>query len=309
MLFPVVEVTRLLSNLIKSGFVAFSQDNTLVIDTNKNKIIKSIDDAVEEIALSEEDSVEEVLAEALIRDAELEGADFGDDLLTMDTSELPDFSTSMEGIKQIADKVVKSAKEEADSIVGQAHNEAEQMRASAYDEAERIKQQAKEEGYETGYNEGMAAAQQELQRKSDALEQRIQEAELELQEKEENLVKDTECKMVDLLCHLIPSVTGVVIENQREVLLYLINNAMQDLDNSKKFVIKISSDDYEIVEEHKEEIYGALNPNIELEIFEDAKLAPMQCLIETDNGIVDVSLDVQLYNLITALKLMVKDKE
>lgn len=298
-----------MSNLIKSGFVAFSQDNTLVIDTNKNKIIKAIDDATEEIALSEEASVEEALAEALIRDAELEGADFGDDLLTMDTSELPNFSDSMEGIKKVADKVVKSAKEEADSIVSQAHNEVEQMRAAAYDEAEHIKQQAKQEGYEAGYNEGMTAAQKEMQIKSDALEQRMQEVELELREKEEILVKNTEYRMVELLCHLIPSVTGVVIENQKEVLLYLINNAMQDLDNSNKFVIKVSTDDYEAVAERKEEIYGALNPNIELEIFEDAKLTPMQCLIETDNGIVDVSLDVQLNNLITALKLMVKDKE
>ena len=82
---------------------------------------------------------------------------------------------------------------------------------------------------------------------------------------------------------------------------------MQDLDNSKHFVIKVSSNDYEELLERKDEIYGALNPAIEMEIFEDAKLTAMQCLIETDNGIVDVSLDVQLDNLITALKLMVKE--
>lgn len=309
MLFPVVEVTRLLSNLIKSGFVAFSQDNTLVIDANENKIIKAIDEASDEAAAALQDSVEEALAEALIRDAELEGVDFGEDVLTMDTSELPHISDSPEEIKQVTDEVLKSAKEEAESIVDRAHDEAEQLRAAAYDEAEEMKQQAKEEGYQNGYEEGMATARQELENKSKALDQRMQEVELELQEKEAALIQNTEQKMVDLLCQLIPSITGVVIENQRDVLLYLINNAMQDLDNSKKFVIRVSLDDYELLAERQDEIYGALNPNVELELFQDAKLAPMQCQIETDNGIVDVSLDVQLHNLLTALKLMVKGKE
>ena len=58
---------------------------------------------------------------------------------------------------------------------------------------------------------------------------------------------------------------------------------------------------------NKDNIYGALNPGIKLEIFEDSKLSKMQCLIETDNGIVDLSLDVQLGNLKKALKMMIKE--
>lgn len=296
-----------MSNLIKSGFVAFSQNNKLVIDANENKIIKAIDTVANEVTAEREDSVEEALAEAFIRDAELEGMDFGEDVLTMDTSELPNLSNSTQELNQVADKVMQSAKSEAELIVNQAHDEAERMRAAAYDEGEHIKQQAREEGYRAGFDQGMDDAQKELHEKSEALERRLQEAELAFKEKEAALINNTEHKMVDLLCQFIPCITGVVIENQRDVLLYMINTAMQDLDNSKHFVIKVSIDDYEDVADRKDEIYGALNPNVELEIFEDAKLAPMQCLIETDNGIVDVSLDVQLENLITALKLMVKE--
>ena len=45
-----------------------------------------------------------------------------------------------------------------------------------------------------------------------------------------------------------------------------------------------------------------------IELFEDAKLSRYQCSIETDNGMIDLSLDVQMDNLITALKLMVKEQ-
>lgn len=295
-----------MSNLIKSGFVAFSQDNKLVIDANQHKIIQALDTAVEEAAQNDA-SVEEALAEALVRDAEIEGMEFGEDLLTMDTSELPNLPDSTDKLKQMAEDIVKSAKSEAEIIVNQAHDEVEHMRAAAYEEAKDIRQTAHEEGYAAGYREGADTAARELQEQSEALENRRQELEQEYSEKEEILVSNTERKMVDLLCQLIPTITGVVIDNQQDALLYMINTAMRDLDNSRHFVVKVSTGDYEAVADRKEEIYGALNPNIDLEIFEDAQLAAMQCLIETDNGIVDVSLDVQLDNLITALKLMIKE--
>lgn len=297
-----------MSNLIKSGFIAFSQNDKLVIDANENKIIKAIDADVEEKRAVEQTSVEEALAEALIHDAELEGVEFDDgNLLTMDTSSLPLLGLSEEEKQLRIDEFLQTARAEADVIISKAHDEAEQLRAEAFDEAERIKQQAQEEGYQIGYNEAIEKASIEVAKKEEELDHRIQMAEQDLKNREELLVKETENQMIDLLCQLIPSITGVVIDNQKDVLLYMINAAMHDLDNSKNFVIKVSSDDYSELLERKEEIYGALNPAIDMEIFEDAKLMPMQCMIETDNGIVDVSLDVQLDNLITALRLMTKE--
>ncbi len=297
-----------MSNLIKSGFVAFAQNDKLVINANENKIIKAIDADVEEKRVSEQTSVEEALAEALIHDAELDGVDFDEgNLLTMDTTSMSHLLVSEEEKQQRIDELLQTAHADADAIVSKAHDEAEQLRAEAFDEAERIKSQAKEDGYQNGYNEAMENASVEIAQKEADLEHRMQLVEQELQEREAILTKEMENQMIDLLCQLIPSITGVVIDGQKDVLLYMINNAMHDLDNSKNFVIKVSSDDYNELLERKEEIYGALNSAIDMEIFEDSKLEPMQCMIETDNGIVDVSLDVQLDNLITALRLMTKE--
>lgn len=306
MLFPVVEVTKSLSNLIKSGFVAFSQNDKLIINANENKIIKAIDSVAEESSVEHTVTVEEALAEALIMDAELDGADFGgDDYLVIDKEQSEDAAQSEEALQQVADEIIQTAQAEAEAIVGKAHDEAEQLRGQAYDEAEQIRANAKDEGYRAGYEEAMEIANKEIAEKEEKLQQQKIELEQVYQEKESALLYETEHRMVDLLCQLIPSITGVMVENQKDVLLYMINAAMHDLDNSKHFVIKVSQTDYEELVERKAEIYGALNPAIHMEIFEDAKLSSMQCLIETDNGIVDISLDVQLENLITALKLMI----
>lgn len=295
----------MLSNLIKSGFVAFSRENALVIDANENKIIKGIEETEQEAAALFEDSVEEELAEAMIQDAGLDDESKEDDaLLAMNADNIKTLSSSLPGI---ASEMVKAAKTEAEEIVAGAHEEVRQLRAQAYEEAEEIKKQAREEGYQKGYQEGLDTANHECIQKKEEMEQQMQEFIARLEEQEELLVRTTEQKMVDLLCQLIPAVTGVVIEDQKDVILYMINAAMRDLDNSRHFVIRVSGDDYKEVSERKEEIYGAGNPNIDLEVFEDAKLSPMECLIETDNGIVDLSLGVQLDNLKKALKLMIQE--
>ena len=298
-----------MSNLIKSGFVAFSDDNTLVIDANENKIIKGIDNAIEEANLSKQSSVEEAIAEAMLEDAEIEGLELSDTdtSLTMDTSLLPDLSEVLtSNASSSAEDIINSAKKEAEEIVEHAHDEAERMRGEAYDEAASIRETAKEEGYNEGYESGTSKALQELEEKNREIDEKIAAAEASIAEKEEQLILDTENKMAKWLIGMVAHITGVSIEGMQGVLLYMINNAMRELDNSRHFVIKVSPDDYIEVSEHKDDIYGALNPGIELEVFEDAKLEKYQCLIETDNGIVDISLDAQFDNLTKALKLMIK---
>lgn len=305
LLFPVVEVTRSLSNLIKSGFVAFSQNNALVIDTNKNHIIESIENASLQ-EMKAEESAEEALAAALIRDVGLDEESEAESSLSDGKSDEA-LDISKEEAMQQSQEILKAAKQEAEEIVNQVHKETEQMRAAAYDEVENIKKQAHEEGYQTGYSDGSSQVIAEYEEKKAQLDAQAVQNEQLLMEKEKEFIAKTEHKMVDLLCQLIPSITGVSIENERNVLLHIINMAMRDLENSSKFVIRVSCDDYEMLSERKDEIYGARNPGIELEIYEDAKLQAMQCLIDTDNGIVDVSLDVQLNNLIKALKLLIRE--
>lgn len=299
MLFPGVEVTRLLSNLIKS-FVAFSKEDALVIDANKNHIIENINASLEQKAA--EQTAEEALAAEMIRDVGLDG-----DSEHVEGSFSGEFQNlSEEDVAQQTEELLRMAKLEAEEIVNQAHQEVEQMRIAAYDETEEIKQQAKEEGYQAGYSEGGSQIIAEYEEKKAQLEAQIAENEQLLLEKERTLVEDTERQMVEWLCRMLPEITGVFVEKERDVLLYMVNKAMRDLDNSKKFVIRVSGADYGMLAERKDEIYGALNPGIEVEIFEDAKLNAMQCVIDTDNGMVDLSLDVQLDNLIKALKLMIQ---
>lgn len=298
-----MEVTRLLSNLIKSGFVAFEKENAVVIDANKNKIIEAVD-SMNMQDIKNEESVEEALAAALIQDVGL--YEDQSDVLTFDSNVFGDLSgASEEERQQVVDDILGNAQKEADEIIANAHEEVEQMRAQMYEEIENLRERSEREGFEQGYAEGSEKSMQESEELKNNLQQQIEENEQRFIEDKRKFLQETEHKMVDLLCELIPKLIGVSIADKYSVLLYIVNSAMQNLENSNRYVIRVSSEDYALIAEHKQDIYGAMNPNVDIEIFEDAKLEALQCQIDTDHGIVDVSLDVQLESLIQTLKMMV----
>ncbi|MDO5156997.1 MAG: FliH/SctL family protein [Eubacteriales bacterium] len=292
-----------MSNLIKSGFVAFEKENAVVIDANKNKIIEAVD-SMNMQDIKNEESVEEALAAALIQDVGL--YEDQSDVLTFDSNVFGDLSgASEEERQQVVDDILGNAQKEADEIIANAHEEVEQMRAQMYEEIENLRERSEREGFEQGYAEGSEKSMQESEELKNNLQQQIEENEQRFIEDKRKFLQETEHKMVDLLCELIPKLIGVSIADKYSVLLYIVNSAMQNLENSNRYVIRVSSEDYALIAEHKQDIYGAMNPNVDIEIFEDAKLEALQCQIDTDHGIVDVSLDVQLESLIQTLKMMV----
>lgn len=265
-----------MSNVIKSGFVAFAHDDKLVIDSEllyaekENKVIRSIDEQDEDI-----------------EDLELE------DILEDNTYK----ETEFEEKRVLADMMLQDAKTQSERMLSEARLQAAQIMESA-----------KQDGYQAGYAEGIEKAEQE---KQDALKELQKQVELDklqvlsaIEAEKNQFLNDAEPKMAALACDLVTKLTGIVVEEQKDVLFYIINRTMRDIEDSKHFIVKVSEEDYELLESRKDEIYGANNPGIFLEIFADVKLSRNQCVIETDNGMVDCSLDVQLKNLIRDIRLL-----
>lgn len=117
-------------------------------------------------------------------------------------------------------------------------------------------------------------------------------------------IRDAEGKIVDVACGLVEKLTGILVQEYKPVMLYMINQVLNEEDASRKFVIRVSQEHYAYISDNYDRLAGAANPSITIEVFEDSKLKPGQCLIESETGIVDLSMDVQVRNLITAIKLL-----
>lgn len=215
-------------------------------------------------------------------------------------------ATSMDTGKAVAmnEAVLSDAMYKAKELREDATNKALKIIADANEEAEAIREAARQEGYNAGLEEG----NMEAMRRADVYLQDIQtqqDKQLEAEkQKLEELYEENQKALVDLSAQLIAKMTGILVDDYEPVMLYMINSAIAEADSSGKFVIKVSEDNYGYISDNKDRILGAMNPNIELEIFGDIKLDGRQCIIETDNGIIDLSMDVQVKNLITAMKLL-----
>ncbi|MGN0481853.1 MAG: FliH/SctL family protein, partial [Lachnospiraceae bacterium] len=113
-----------------------------------------------------------------------------------------------------------------------------------------------------------------------------------------------EPELVETITALFEKVVHVISEDNSQLVIDLINNAMHNMDTGNSFLIRVSPDDYPFVVNHQGKIYCAMSKDIQIEIFEDASLQKNQCRIESEFGVYDCSLDIQMGNLIRDIKLM-----
>lgn len=188
-----------------------------------------------------------------------------------------------------AEKVLASAREEAKIIIEKAMQEAEQIKVETLSKARK-----------QGYNEGIEKSQKELKEKQKLLETER----LELIKEYEIKVARLEPEMADIMANLIEKLTGILMEDHKEVIQHLVGKAFQGLDKIDWINLRVGQEDYEFLLTKKEQLIEALGRNIPLDIIEDPGLRKNQCLIETELKVIDCSLNVQLSNLITDLKLL-----
>lgn len=190
--------------------------------------------------------------------------------------------------------------ESATVIINDAKREAQNILEDARKEAERIKKDAYSEASKKGYGDGLLQNQKEInQLKAD-----YQEKARSLKKEYDEMAASLEPQMADIIARLVEKITGIVIEDQEEVILYLIDKALKNLDKCTEYTVRVSKEDYEYVSMRKNLLLGAIGREVSFYIVEDVNLGKNQCMIETELKVINCSLDVQMNNLIMDLKLI-----
>nr|WP_196810113.1 FliH/SctL family protein [Butyrivibrio sp. WCD3002] len=210
--------------------------------------------------------------------------------------EEPQFN--LDEIQAQIDEQLRMADEQAKQIVADAQAQAEEIRNQAMEEG-------KAAGYDEGYQQGVAEAQQ---LKIDA-EAEIEEEKNKLQADFQQLVSTIEPDMVDALTSVYEHVFNVEFKENKDIILHLIRTTLSKMDSGVDIILHISSDDYDLVSDEKPALEEAMaSPNSSLEIIEDPLLKENECIIESEGGVFDCSLGVELSELARKLKLLSYDR-
>lgn len=275
-----------MSNLIKS--VYFS------VDPSKVRLIDS-DEQIEEYipSIFEREEAEEfhfqTFGESL---SEGEEESYSDGLSVISMNDVA---------REEREKISAELQQEREDILAMARQEAEEIIEQARAQAGVVQEQARAEGEKLGREDGKIQAALELEQKRQELEEEYQGLCQELEKQREEL----EPVFANLVASLVKKITGVVCENKKDVILYLIGNAVRNLEKTKQIIIRVSKRDMGRVSSRKATFKSLAKDVQELDIVEDASLEENQCIIETDYKVIDCSLDAQLENLEEHIKMLV----
>ncbi|MBI9092611.1 MAG: HrpE/YscL family type III secretion apparatus protein [Desulfobacterium sp.] len=161
----------------------------------------------------------------------------------------------------------------ANDILEQAHQKASETVAQAYE----IYEAKKKQGYEDGLEEGR----------------------LEYAEK----IMDTTMKTIDYFGSMEKAIAGLVTQclekvvgemDDKELILRIVKSGLAIARNEKRVVVRVCADDLKAIQDATSQllqVYPGINV---LDITADSRLTRGACLVESELGVVDASLDTQI---------------
>ena len=209
-----------------------------------------------------------------------------------------DFSIEFVQAESKEEEKARLAKEEAERILSEAKAKADAILNDAQTQKAELLEQAKEEGRTRGYDEGKAKADAEEQE----MQRHLQQLEESLNTDYRNKLQHMEQQVVEVVVHVFEKVFHIQFDDKTEFLLSLVSDAIMGIEGSKDFRIRVAEVNFEFMENHRHELEERVGEDISLEMIADPMLEENQCMIETDSGIFNCSLGVQLENLIKDLK-------
>jgi flagellar assembly protein FliH len=290
-------------NLYKSYWVAVDNDDAVVIDSNA-RVAQRIE---------EWEAYNERL-HALSGEEEEEGAEgeFVSGLDSQQLDALPEDGAENGGhsgsIIKAADQGpdLEEIKAQAQEITDAAQAKAEEIKAAARREMDAERKRAMEDGRKQGYDQGYQQGLAEV----DGMRQSLEDEKRKLEQEYDQLIEELEPRFVDTITSVYSHIFGVELEDNRDILVHLIDSTMRRVESSRTFIVHISAEDYPYVSMQKQSLVeGALAGRGMLEIIEDIALPKGACMIETDGGIFDCGVDTQLDELTKKLRVLSYEKE
>ncbi len=202
------------------------------------------------------------------------GADRGKSTAQVDTS---DGGIDEQAQRTMA-KALKRAKEiesEAQAVLAQARKRAEEIESKAYDE-----------GFAQGRLDGEELGKKQFEAMARRLEKLIEKIGLE----GNRILPKYEAQMVELSLAMARHIIGEEVKTGPEAVLSCIRSAMEKVIEGSRVHIHLNPDDMQLIEGKIEKHIRPAGGH-QVDMVSDASIDKGGCLIETEFGLVDATMD------------------
>ncbi|HOV14406.1 MAG TPA: flagellar assembly protein FliH, partial [Spirochaetota bacterium] len=190
-------------------------------------------------------------------------------------------------------EVKMQAEEEAKAIVEHAKVEARNIEGEIKDKETKILNDARKRGYQDGFEEGYKNGEAEVKRLTD----RIQIILNSTIEKRNEIFVETEQQIINLVLLIAKKVIKVISENQKNVVINNVVQALRKLKSRGDVAIRVNLSDIELTSQHKKDFVEMVEGVKSIKILEDSTVDKGGCIIETDFGAIDARISSQLHEI------------
>lgn len=210
-----------------------------------------------------------------------------------------------EATLQLKEQIIEDAKSFAASRIQDAANECEKMFIDAQaqievwwlekrNEDELIKEEVRQAAYKEAYEEGLIAANQDME---DKWKRDINEAATILAEAyrtREQIIQDAEPYIVDLTCAIAEKLIGKQLELEPQLIIEMIQRSLSRRREQGEITLCVAPKQLNFVQAAREELMAAIDSQAELIIIPDTSVKDEGCVIRSKFGSIDARIDTQL---------------
>jgi flagellar assembly protein FliH len=219
---------------------------------------------------------------------------------------------SLEDIAAEREAMLRNAEEEIAIQKLQLENERneqlqalEALREAWEQEKIQLQQQAYDEGFAQGFEDGVQKANEQMANAVSEANETIQQA----QENAKAYVDAQEHVLLHIAMTSAEKILNTSLEQNEELYLSVIQRALKEVRDNKEIKLYVSAHHYAIITKYRDELAELFPVDVPFMIFVNEDLSTNDSFIETNQGRIVVSIDDQLFELKQKLVEILDSKE
>lgn len=185
------------------------------------------------------------------------------------------------------------AQREYQALLDQAKKESQQIESQARSEVSGLEEAARKKGYQEGFESGYKEGEEEVRRLVDRMHLILQK----VIEKRADIIEGAETQVVNLVLLIARKVVKVISENQRNVVINNVVQALRKIKTRGDVVLRVNLEDLNLTSENTKEFLKMVENVKSISVVEDSSVDPGGCVVETDFGQIDARIASQLHEI------------
>ncbi|MEI5906172.1 flagellar assembly protein FliH [Bacillus spongiae] len=200
----------------------------------------------------------------------------------------------LEEAKQEALRIIEEAESHKLTIINEVNTQKQEFKS----QCELALQQARKEGYDEGFRQGKEESISEYQNLIVEGKQVVESSKVEFRrhiESAEKLILKTAIKCAE-------RILGKKLKEDPKTFVSIVKRGLKEAVELKEVQIHVHPSNHDLLTEYDEEIRRIIAPNAHYYLYPNEDISETECIIESNQGRIIVSLDSQLQQL--QIKLM-----